>query len=225
MPLPARPRDLSRSSVTCAGPSATSTLTPHGGRSRLAVPLTSKYNSRHGRSPSPLGGGVRGVAHPRRRLRDHVGHPARAGLRRPTTASSPASTRTPGARTRRCTARSSGRCGCSPASARPTTRTGASRRSSSPAATGCRPRSTCRRCSGSTPTTRCRWARSAAAASPSTRLADMEDLYAGIDLGDDHHVDDDQLAGRGRSSPCSSPRPRRPACTAPGSAARCRTTS
>ena len=26
-------------------------------------------------------------------------------------------------------------------------------------------------------------------------LADMEDLYAGIDLGADHHVDDDQLAG------------------------------
>ena len=35
----------------------------------------------------------------------------------------------------------------------------------------------------STPTTRCRSARSAAAASPSTRSADMEDLYAGIDLG------------------------------------------
>ena len=28
-------------------------------------------------------------------------------------------------------------------------------------------------------------------------LADMEDLYAGIDLGDDHDVDDDQLAGGG----------------------------
>ena len=28
-------------------------------------------------------------------------------------------------------------------------------------------------------------------------LADMEDLFAGIDLGDGHHVDDDQLAGGG----------------------------
>ena len=91
--------------------------------------------------------------------------------------------RTPAARTRRCTARSCGRCGCSPASAPPTTPTGGSRRSSRPAATGCRRRSTCRRCSASTPTTRWRSARSGAAAWRSTRLADMEDLYAGIDLG------------------------------------------
>ena len=56
-------------------------------------------------------------------------------------------------------------------------------------------------------------------------LADMEDLYAGIDLGTIDDVDDDQLAGRGDLRDVSSPRPRRPASTAPASAARCRTTS
>ena len=56
-------------------------------------------------------------------------------------------------------------------------------------------------------------------------LADMEDLYAGIDLGDDHHVDDDQLAGRADLRDV-----RRPGREGRGrprarSAARCRTTS
>ena len=48
------------------------------------------------------------------------------------------------------------------------TPTGASRRSSPRAAPGCRPPSTCRPCSASTPTTRWPWARSGAAAWPST---------------------------------------------------------
>ncbi len=59
--------------------------------------------------------------------------------------SGPGSTRTPGARTPRCTARSCGRCGCSPASGRPRTPTPASTRSSGPAGTGCRWPSTCPR--------------------------------------------------------------------------------
>ena len=53
----------------------------------------------------------------RRRLHDDVGRARSSRCTGPTTASSPASTRTRAARTRRCTARSSGRCGCSPASA------------------------------------------------------------------------------------------------------------
>ena len=56
-------------------------------------------------------------------------------------------------------------------------------------------------------------------------LADMEDLYAGIDLGDDHHVDDDQPPGRADLRDVR--RPGREGRRAPrrASAARCRTTS
>ena len=85
--------------------------------------------------PARLGGGLRRRPAPRRRLRDDVGRPGRP----PSTATPPF----PGAvpvhprrRTRRCTARSSGRCGCSPASARPRTPTRASRSSCARAATG-----------------------------------------------------------------------------------------
>ena len=56
-------------------------------------------------------------------------------------------------------------------------------------------------------------------------LADMEDLFAGIDLGDGHDVDDDQLAGRRPAAPCTWPRPRRRASSGRASAARSRTTS
>ena len=103
--------------------------------------------------------------------------------RPPDRRTTPASSRTPAGRTRRCTGRSCGRCACSPGSAPPTTPTGDSRRSSRPVATGCRRRSTCRRCWASTPTIRWRSARSAGAAWPSTRSPTWRISTPGIDLG------------------------------------------
>ena len=82
----------------------------------------------------------------RARIPDDERHPAQADLRpgRPrraagrTTRSSatPGSIRSRAARTRRCTAASRGRCGCSPASARPRTPTGASSSCSTHGQTG-----------------------------------------------------------------------------------------
>ena len=56
-------------------------------------------------------------------------------------------------------------------------------------------------------------------------LADMEDLFAGIDLGDGHDVDDDQLARRGDLRHVRGHRREAPASSASASAARSRTTS
>ena len=56
-------------------------------------------------------------------------------------------------------------------------------------------------------------------------LADVEDLYRDIDLGDGHDVDDDQLARAGAARDVRRGRGERPASSAAGSAARCRTTS
>ena len=56
-------------------------------------------------------------------------------------------------------------------------------------------------------------------------LADMADLYAGIDLGDDHDVDDDQLAGGGDLRDVRRPGRAGRHSRVPRSAARCRTTS
>ena len=56
-------------------------------------------------------------------------------------------------------------------------------------------------------------------------LADMEDLYAGIDLGVDHDVDDDQLARRGDLRDVRRPGREGRGAAGARSAARCRTTS
>ena len=56
-------------------------------------------------------------------------------------------------------------------------------------------------------------------------LADMEDLYAGIDLGDDHDVDDDQLAGGGDLRHVRRPGGEGGDRVVRSWAARCRTTS
>ena len=56
-------------------------------------------------------------------------------------------------------------------------------------------------------------------------LADMEDLYAGIDLGDDHDVDDDQLAGGGDHGDVRRPGREGRGAPRPARGARCRTTS
>ena len=104
------------------------------------------------REPTSLARGVRRRAAASWRLRDHVRSPGRAGLRTtrvwrrmPRTPSIQASTRTHAGRTRRCTARSSGRCACSPGSAPRPTPTAAFTSCSPQEATACRPRSTCRR--------------------------------------------------------------------------------
>ena len=83
--------------------------------------------------------------------------------------SCPVATRTRGAPMRRCTARDSGRCVSSPASARPRTPTGASRSYSGPAATASPRPSTCPRCSGVIPTIHWPRARWAGPGWPSTR--------------------------------------------------------
>ncbi len=56
-------------------------------------------------------------------------------------------------------------------------------------------------------------------------LADMEDLFRGIDLGDGHHVDDDQRARPRSCSRCTSRRPSARGVERARSAARSRTTS
>ena len=71
--------------------------------------------------------------------------PTRPGSTRIATSAGRASTRSPGASSRRCTAAASGRCASTPASPPPRRRTGASATSSSRARPACRSRSTCRR--------------------------------------------------------------------------------
>ena len=56
-------------------------------------------------------------------------------------------------------------------------------------------------------------------------LADVEDLYRGIDLGDGHDVDDDQRSGGGDLRDVRRERGSERRRRAPGSAARSRTTS
>ena len=90
----------------------------------------------------------------------------------------------PRARTRRCTARSSGRCACSPASAPPTTPTGASRRSSASGGDGLSTAfdmPTLLGLDSDDPMSEGEVGRCGVAVDT---LADMEDLYRGIDLGD-----------------------------------------
>ena len=69
------------------------------------------------------------------------------------TSASRASRRSPAASTRPAIGAASGRCGCSPASAPPRTRTRGSASCSTPARPACRSPTTCRRCTATTPTT------------------------------------------------------------------------
>ena len=84
---------------------------------------------------------------------------------------------------RRCTARSSGRCGCSPASAPRSTRTAASTSCSPPAATASRPRSTCPTLMGRDSDDELALGEVGKCGVAVDTLADVEDLYRGIDLG------------------------------------------
>ena len=124
------------------------------------------------------------VAAPRRRLRDDVGRPARAGLRpRRRRVPRPVPVH-PRARTRRCTARSCGRCGCSPASAPPTTPTAASRRSSRSGGDGLSTAFDLPTLMGRDSDDPMREGEVGKCGVAIDTLADMEDLFAGIDLGD-----------------------------------------
>ena len=82
-----------------------------------------------------------------------------------------------------CIATGCGRCASSPASAPRARPTSATSSCSRKARRGSRSRSTCRPSWATTPTRRKRAARSASAASRSTRSRDMETLFAGIDMG------------------------------------------
>ena len=161
----------------------------------------------------------------RRRLRHALGpRPVEPvyGPRR--AASSRASARTPAGRTRRCTARSCGRCACSPGSAPRSTPTAASTTCSPRAATGCRPRTTCPRCSGATPTTP--WPRRGRQVRRRRRHARRRrGPLRGHRPRHGHHVDDDQRPGRGAARDVRRGRASAPASSASASAARSRTTS
>jgi len=97
-------------------------------------------------------------------------------------------------RTRRCTARSCGPCGCSPGSARPRTRTSASGSCFGQEAAACRWRSTSPPSWGATPTTltaRERWPLRRGGGHLGRRRGPVRRHRPGCH----HHVDDDQFAG------------------------------
>ena len=140
-----------------------------------------------------MAGGLRLVGAPGHRLRDDVGHRARAGLRsrrlargarcRRGWAGPVGPPRTPGGRTRRCTGRSSGPCGCSPGSAPPRTPTSASASSCGPGAGGLSVAFDLPTLMGrdsDDPLTEGEVGRCGVAVDT---LADAEDLFADIDLG------------------------------------------
>ena len=144
---------------------------------------------------------------------------------RSATSACPASRRSPAASTRRATGAASGRCGCSPASGPPRTRT---RRFKSLLAAGQTGLSiaydmpTLYGYDTDDPEAEGEFGTCGVGVSS---LADMEVLLADLPLDRGQHLDDDQLARPPRSGRCTSSRPRRPACRERPSRARSRTTS
>ncbi len=134
---------------------------------------------------------TQGPVRHRRRHRDPRRVPRRP-TRRPSRRPRRASSRSRAASRRRCTAGSCGRCGSTPASARPPNRTAATSTSSRRGARASRSPSICRPRWAATRTTRWRAARSGRVGVAIDSLEDMRVLFDGIPLGEVVDLDDDQ---------------------------------